>query len=350
MTALRAKLYEPERKEADFSLLAFIRHCLDKAEGGPERQYVSAFNLRKDVENARIGEYIPPRALGNVRAMNVTTDTAGGFLVAEDTRADDFVAYLFPVLLAGRLGVPSWPGLVGNAVVPAGTIGATPYWLDTEGGAPPESTTVAFGNAVLSPKTVGALLPLINRNLLLLGTRRSVEPILQALLKTAIASGVDGAFFAGSGSDGEPLGVLNTPGIDTRSGAAFALATATAMLKVLEDGSIATEGASWVMDPASAKLLRKREKGAAGNPVYLLGDDNKMAGRTAYVSASIPAGTILLGNFPEGAAIASWGPGVELIVDDKTRSKEGQVRLIGFASIDVFVRRTAAFAIATGVS
>lgn len=349
MSALRAKMYEPpETKPADFSLLAFVRHCLEKDEGIPERRYVSAFNMRKDIENARIGEYIPGRALGNVRAMNIGTDTAGGYLVGDDTRADDFVTYLHPVLLAGRLGVPSWPGLVGNAVVPSGTIGATTYWLD-EAGVVPESTDVAFGGAVLKPRTVGALLPLISRNLLLLGSRRSVEPILQALLKTAIASGVDGAFFAGSGADGQPLGVVNTPGIDTRSGATFALATATAMLKVLEDGNIATEGASWAMDPASAELLRKREK-VSGQPVYLLGDDNRMCGRSAYVSASIPAATILLGNFTEGAAIPSWGPGVELIVDDKTRSKEGQVRLIGFASVDVFVRRTAAFAIATEVS
>jgi HK97 family phage major capsid protein len=340
----------PEEKAADFSILNLIRHSLEQGtEGLPERQYVSRLNLIKDQENAKIGEFIPPRAISDERRdMNVTTDTAGGYLVAEDTRRDNFVAALGPVALVNRLGVEVWPGLIGNLAVPAEGSAPTIYWLD-EGMDVPESD-VALGGTVLRPRTVGCLLPPISRNLLVLGLRKSTEPILKGMVRRAVASGIDTAFFAGSGVDGQPLGILNVPGIDSRSGAAFALATATAMIRTLEDANIATEGAAWCASPDVAELLRKREKETAGNAVYLLGDDNKMCGRPFFVTTSIPAGKIILGAWAEGAALPTWGPGIEVLVDDKTLSTKGQTRIIAFASIDVFVRRVEAFAIAEGLT
>jgi len=356
MTALKAKLIEPGsritfeppgRKEEPFSLLHYVRHCLENGdEGRAERRYVSSLGMLKNIEIARIGEYIPPRAIA--RDMNITTDPAGGYLVAENTRPDDFVAALGPVALANRLGVEVWPGLVGDAVVPKEDGSGLWYWLDTEGNAPDESP-VSLGAAVLRTRTIGCLLPPVSRNLLLLGARRSTEPILKGMVRRALASGIDTALFAGSGVNGQPAGVLNTPGIDSRPGAGFSLSTGAGMIKVLEDGNVRTENAAWIASPDVAEILRKRPK-ISGGEVMMVGDDNLLMARPLYVTTSIPSGTILLGNFQEGVVLATWGPGIEILIDDKTRSKEGQVRIIGFASIDVFVRRTAAFAIATGVN
>ena len=339
---------QPEKeKEADWSLLAYVRHCLEGGdEGAPEQVYVSQFNLRKDVEIAKVGEYIPPRALG--RALNIATDTAGGYLVEANVKADDFIFALGNVALANRHGVEVWPGQIGNLVVPTGTGAAVPYWLDTEGTAPEESPAV-FGAVVCKPRTLGTLLPAINRNLLLLGTRKSTEPILQGMLRRAIASGIDKALFAGTGANGQPTGILNTPGIDSRSGANFSIETGAAMIRAIEDANIATEAAAWIASPDVAEILRKRPK-VTGGEIMMTNDDNLMCARPLHVTSALPAGTLLLGNFSEGAAIPTWGPSVEILVDDKTRSKEGQVRIVAFASVDIFVRRTAAFALATGIS
>ncbi|MCL5883797.1 MAG: phage major capsid protein [Deltaproteobacteria bacterium] len=350
MSALKARPYEPERKEADFSILGYLRHRLEGGdEGTPEARYVAALNQMKNIEIARIGDYLPGRALGNVRAMNITTDSAGGFLVADEIRPDDFVHALGNVLLANRLGVETWPGLVGNVMVPSGASAAQHYWLGDDGTAPTESP-VSFGGAGLKPHTVGALLPPISRNLVLLGARKSTERILQGMLRRAVASGIDTALFAGSGVDGQPSGILVTPGIDSADGTNFSRTKALARLKVLEDENVATENAAWVGPPGVAQALRGREQGAAGYPPFLLNDDNKMCGRPFYVTNAIPPGTLLLGNFPEGVVLPTWGPGPEIIIDDKTRSKEGQVRIVCLASVDIFVRRTACFALSTGVS
>lgn len=331
MTALKARLHEVPK----ISLMDHVRNKL----------------LNLDSDPAGFGNfaaYAPsPVNRQAVRAMSTLSDPVGGYLVGTDTRTQDFVAALGPVLLANRLGVPTIPGLVGNVVVPLGTAGAAAHWIG-EFGAPNESN-VTFGAASLRPHTVSALLPPVSRNLLVLGFKETVEPILHTLLAEANSAAIDAALFAGSGVDEEPMGILSTPGIDSRSGATFSLAIATAMLKVLEDANIPTEGAAWTIGPAAAEILRNRQK-VSGQPVYLLGDDNKMCGRPAYVSASIPAGTILLGNFIDGVAIASWGPGFELLIDDKTKSMQGLVVFTSFAGIDIFVRRKKAFAIATGVN
>lgn len=334
MTALRAKLYREEPPKEEFSLLDYVRNkILDRDTGARNPGYFA--------------DYVPLPIFRNVRALNVGSDPAGGYLVGTETRLQDFVAALGPVLLANRLGVPTMPGLIENVMIPLGMAGALGYWLG-EGSPPPESDPT-FGVATLRPHTVGALLPPVSRNLIMSAPKETVEPILQGLLALATGSAIDAALFAGTGVDGEPMGILSTSGIDSRSGAAFSLATATAMLKVLEDAHVPTENAAWVMGPAAAQTLRNREK-VSGQPVYLLGDDNKMSGRPAYVSASIPAGKVLLGHFAEGAAIASWGPGMELLINDKTKSTQGLVLFNSFASIDIFVRRPEAFAIATGVN
>jgi HK97 family phage major capsid protein len=132
--------------------------------------------------------------------------------------------------------------------------------------------------------------------------------------------------------------------VDSRSGANFALATAAAMLKAIESGNADSSAAVWIVDPASAELLRKREKAAGSG--FLIADE-KMLGLRVLVSNSVSAGYIFLGDFRECVlAVRS----VEVTRNPFSQAKSGFVEIGAYTVLDVMLRHAACFSVATGTT
>jgi len=145
------------------------------------------------------------------KAMGTTTGEAGGYLVPTQ-----YVAELIEMLRAEavviQLGATVLTELVGSPVeIPRQTGGATAYWVG-ENEAITESE-LSLGQLSLAPKAVAALVKISNRLLKLASP--SAEAMVRRDIAQAIALAIDLAALRGSGVGAEPLGIANTPNINT---------------------------------------------------------------------------------------------------------------------------------------
>jgi HK97 family phage major capsid protein len=240
-------------------------------------------------------------------------------------------------------------GKAGAVVVPVEDLGPVPKvsgitaagWIGESGGVTEPNFT--FTSVSMSPKTVAAFADV--SRVLNVQTGPVAEGVVIRELLGANARAVDAATLHGTGSAGQPRGIDTYPGIDTRSGATFAFATATGMLKAIETANADSSAAAWIMDPASADLLRKREIGTAG--AGLLIANGKMCNLPVLVSNSVSAGYVFLGVWSELViAVRS----IEVLRNPFTQGKSGFVEVGVYWTGDTLLRHPGAFAVATGTT
>ena len=230
-------------------------------------------------------------------------------------------------------------------VLDEGTPELVAAWV-AEGEAPSESTPTT-GLVSLRPKRLAAFVD-YSRELLL--QSEDLEAVLRRDLAAAMAAALDAGLLAGSGTFSQPCGLLSVSGIASIDGASFSIATAASVIRTVEDGNVPLSGpgVGWVMPPAVAELLRKRE--AASGSGFLIDGGGKMLSFPVYVTTSLPAGTILFGNFSGGVQVAQWGPGIDLLVNPYTGSKNRLISIVANAWCDICCRWPQAFCKCEGVN
>ncbi len=144
------------------------------------------------------------------RAMAASSGT-GQFIVPEEY-IPEMIELLRSKIVTTKLGVRLMAGLTTAPIdIPKQTSGATGYWVN-ENNEITESE-LAFGQITMSPRQVGALVALSNR--LVRMSAPSAEGIIREDIASCLARSVDSAILRGSGVAGQPLGIANTPGINT---------------------------------------------------------------------------------------------------------------------------------------
>jgi len=293
------------------------------------------------------------------RDLTVGAPTGGGNLVATQLLGSSFVELLRNALLLDRLGVTMLTDLNGNIAIPSQTGAATTYWV-SEGGAPTESQQTV-GQVTYTPKTIAAYTDYTRR--LLLQSSISVEAFVRADLAAQVAQGIFTAAINGSGSAGEPTGILNTSGIG-------AVAAGTNGGVPLYDHVVDLETAVSVANADMGSLayltnskvrgkLRKTQvfTGTNGDPVWGKGRQSgigDLLGYDAHVTNTVPSnltkGTStgvcsagIFGNWMD-YIIAMWG-GLDIMLDPYALSTTGGKRVIAMQDIDMGPRRTASFAV-----
>lgn len=151
------------------------------------------------------------RQTAKVRTMGTTDDSAGGYLVPAQAMPE-FIEMLRARAVVLKLGARLIPNLIGAPVTfVKQTGGATAYWVG-EGEAPTPSD-IATGLLKMVPKKVMAL-TYINNELI-----RRANPGAEILVRQDFAQqlslAIDYAAIRGSGSENQPLGIVNTTGINT---------------------------------------------------------------------------------------------------------------------------------------
>lgn len=174
----------------------------------------------------------------------------------------------------------------------------------------------------------------------------AVLTFIERALATTVAEAVDRALLNGSGAAGQPIGILNVPGIDSRAGTSFALADAAAMLKVA-DGWDASGSVRWVAGVDAAEDLRTRLKSANGGET-LMADNDTMLGKPVLVSRSV--GAQVLAVMPWGQLwMATWGA-MEIGVDTFTHFTTGKIVVRCLWNIDFAPERAQSIAVATALT
>ncbi len=330
-----------------YSILKAIRASLIKDWRGAEFEKECSDQVAKQVGAESRAFYLPydiMTAMRSKRDMNITTDTAGGFLVGTQHMPGSFIELLRAKLVAAAAGVQIMSGLVGNVSIPKETADPTGYWIQTEGNPPTESQGTV-GQVTLSLKNVAAWVD-ITRNLMKQSAPAADNIVMNSIVKV-LARMIDLAVFHGTGANGQPTGIA-TAAAGGFTGTTFSRILAVSALVDVMNANAEKEGMNWVCNPTSWGILKVREEGTAGYPSYLLKDDNRMLGYPVLTSTQITAAYLFFGDFMQ-AIIGEWGV-LDINVDDKSLSTSGGIRIVGYQSVDVAVRQAGAFTLATNLS
>lgn len=258
---------------------------------------------------------------------------------------------------------------VGKFELPRLTGSATAYWpgeLDdiTE-------SSLSFDNVRLDPKKVAAMVRMSRE--LLADANQSVENIVRNDLAKQLALAIDQKGFFGNGQNDTPLGVYDTPNVNSygvgANGDPATLDTFDGMIGMLEDQSALHGNLAFVSHPRVFRALRKEAvlpfPGADGGlPIMMpLVSDAQLAnvlgykfGKSTLFPLNWSKGTssnnlsaMMFGNW-EDLIYATWG-GLELAASDTagTNFTKYSVQIRAVARVDFAVRQPKSFVVAQRV-
>ncbi len=320
--AVRALAYPDIRESASFELE--VSRAAAKAMGKEPRGII----IPHEVLDCTLGTS-KDGAAGN----------PGGYLAATGYRTQPFIQTLRNLTVSMRLGTPM-TGLHGDFEIP-GPVSC--FWLKDRQTVP--ETVPSYSSKTLTPRTVGALVPITRRQLM--QSSLDVEALIRADLAAALGGTIDKAVFYGAGSKKEPRGLsrvdgvnvvrLTTPGKPTYD-------ELVEMESVIAAANAATKGMAYVLSSRARGWLKTAQKfeGTNGVPIWEPGDT--VNGYRAETTNQVEPNDIFFGNFTN-LVIGLWG-GLEITLDAATKSASGGVRVIAFQDCDFLVRRPESFCLA----
>lgn len=281
------------------------------------------------------------------RDLTVGTANAGGYLVATQNMAGSFIDLLRNRTLVAQLGARIMSGLRDNVTIPKLTAGATGYWLSTEATQITESQQT-LGQLALTPKTVGAYTEI--SRLLMLQSNPSADALVMDDLAKVVAIAVDLGALAGSGSSGQPTGVIATSGIGAVTGTSMAYAGILEFQTDVAGANALTANCAYITTPTIAALLAARQRFSSTDTPLWKGNilDGEVSGFRAATTLQVPTGDILFGDF-SSIVIGEWGI-LELAMNPYANFTAGIVGVRAFQTVDVGVRYAGSFSLATSVT
>ena len=279
------------------------------------------------------------------RDMTVGTANAGGYLV--ETQNQGFIDLLRARSVVMNMGARRLSGLVGNLTIPKQTAAGTGYWLSTEASQITESQPT-LGQLALSPKTVGGYTEISRQ--LTLQSSPDAEQLVMSDLAQVIALAVDTAALNGSGSSGQPTGILGTSGIGSVTGTSIAVAGVIEFQSDVAGANALNAACGYATTPAVAGLLMQRQRFSSTDTPLWEGNmlEGKVFGFRSMSSNQMPSATMIFGDWSQ-VVIGEWGV-LELEVNPYADFKAGIVGVRAMYSIDVGVRIPAAFSAATSIT
>lgn len=276
-------------------------------------------------------------------ARDLTTSSMlnGGALVDTDqARPWEPLRPWSPVLQGGAT---VWSGLQGDVAVPRVVTDPQAYWLANQETQITEGQHV-LGTAVMTPKHVACYVEVSRR--LLLQTQR-FEALMRSTLLRAVGQALDRAVFNGSGASGEPLGVLNTAGIGSTTGAGLDWADIVALRKSVVGNVGGDRNIAWVGGKGTQEVLTKRER-AAGSGKFIW-DDLAIGGAPAFVSSVMIDDGLMVADWSQ-LIVGLWGDSVQIEMNPYANFQSGIVGFRVILSCDIHVVAPAYFSAVSGVN
>lgn len=349
-----------DKEKRDYSVVRAIRAAVtgNWKDAGFERECSEAIAKRTGKETA--GFFMPL----NIRAQyNTGALATGGATVATNLLASEFIEVLRNKARVVQLGARMLTGLVGNVDIPRQITATNTYWV-TEGADVTEAEAT-FDKISLSPKTVGARSSM-TRNMMMQSTP-DIEMIVRNDLAAQLALAIDLAAISGSGTAGQPTGILNTSGIGSvvggTNGAAItidhliALETSVTSANAPEDNlayltNAKVVGALKALKSTTGQYLWTQAPNGqrSGTPGeingYTVARSNQVSSTGTKGAASGVCSTVLFGNFSE-LIIGEWGVLEVLPNPYGAGYNSGSVDIRALQSVDLGVRHAKSFAAMT---
>jgi HK97 family phage major capsid protein len=194
-----------------------------------------------------------------------------------------------------------------------------------------------------------------------------VENLVRLDMAESVALGMDYTIGYGTGSNGQPLGIINTTGIGSVTFGGGTSKTFPPSVGGASPSGTSGDCGDWAdyVDLEAALAINNLDAGAmsyVGNSVvrgglkqtlrasaagsdYIMRDDGTVNGYPFIVSNQMQLNDVLFGNFAD-CVVGMWS-GLDVVVDPYTQSASGQVILTVHQDFDVAVRRPQSFALGT---
>lgn len=254
--------------------------------------------------------------------------------------ADRFIDNLRKRLVLGQLGLTMMTGLDGNLEIPGGDVNISAAWLGSEDADAAESNPT-FRKISMSIKDIAVYTDMTRR--MLIQSTIDIEQYVRNQILTAMAEGIDLAGFYGSGSSGQPTGIINTAGIGSVT---FAAAVPTR--NELIDMRAAITATNQIVSPAfvydtdmESDLMKAPVDAGSGKFLVDAASGRLDIGNQTTTTNQFTAGDVLAGVYSD-AIMGMWG---SLELDRSTEAKflSGGLRIRAIQSVDFGVRRVGSF-------
>lgn len=293
------------------------------------------------------GLFIPNEIVHGTRQQRALSATGGGavggYTVQTDVLGSSLIELLRNLTVCFELGARKLGGLVGDVAIPSQSGGAAAYWVAEN--QKTDTSNLTFGQVGLTPHRLSAVTVLSKR--LVAQSSVDVEGLVREDLARVLAIALDLAGLAGTGVGGQPLGVMATPGIGS-----VTFGAAATWAKMLEfEQSVANANAligtpAYVCTPnVRAKLRQKTKVPDSTYPVFVWGDDNRVAGYRTAVTKQVTGDKVIFGNWAD-LVIADW-IGMDVVVDPYTLADQHQIKVAINMLADVGIRHMGSFAVST---
>jgi HK97 family phage major capsid protein len=208
----------------------------------------------------------------------------GGFTVPI-AFSPDYIKALYANTILEKLGVRKVPMPNGNLSIPKMTAKASAYWIGEAQKIPASQAT--YGEVNLKAKKLASLTPISN-DLLRYNAVGIDGWVADDLMRNAKVA-LDDAFLNGAGTAHTPLGLANTPGVQTwapASGTDLSVKTPTGMLAKLKQANIPMENVKWLFNPIGESWLEDLAF-ASGPFAFPSLDSGKLKGYDFIESATV---------------------------------------------------------------
>ncbi|MFM6134025.1 MAG: phage major capsid protein, partial [Sphaerospermopsis kisseleviana] len=352
-----------KKEDKSYSLRSALLACIDKdwSRAGFERECSDA--IASKLNRRTNGFYLPVRDLSiplQTRATYaVGAPTTGGNTVATILDSTNLIMYLRNRMMVMQMGARMLSGLEGNVDIPRQSGTSNVYWIATEGGTITQDEST-FDLVQIRPKTVGVKSRFTRS--MLLQSSIDIEAFVRQDLSDSMALGIDRAAIAGTGTSGQPTGILNQANVPTvalgTNGAAPTWASIVQMETELAQDNADVGSLGYLTNAKVRGKLKTTVKNPVGTDsdwIWENGTDpvigmlnGYMAGVSNQVPSNLTKGTgtnlsaIIFGNFAD-ILIGEWGV-LEILPNPYGSGYDsGSIEIRALQTVDVQIRHPESF-------
>jgi len=342
-----------DRERRGYSVATALRAIVtgDPGVGGLEREVSAALaaKLGRNTGGILIPTDMPMRDAHNTKVL----DAAGNLVFKEYA---GYLEMLKNAAVVLQMGASVTTGLQGTPTWVKQTGASTTFWVDENPATGVTESNLTWQLVTSTPKTAKALLRYTRQQVL--QSVEAFEPLLQKDLLEQDTLAIDSAALVGTGSAFQPLGLLNTPGIQSHSlganGAKPGFSDITRLKTLVKKANALGLGeGGYLTTPEIEDLLMTTPRLNLQIAQAIWGEDNRLAGYRALGANQVPSNltkgssagnchAIIFGIWSE-MFLLEWGA-LEMVVDPYSEANKDIVRVTTSHLVDVFVRRPQAFA------
>ncbi|GHE88331.1 hypothetical protein GCM10016455_05580 [Aliiroseovarius zhejiangensis] len=328
-----------------FSFLRAARALLNPSDRTAQRdaefEFEASAEAQRSMGRNSEGITVPVDVL--TRTFNTDTSgtnpgDTGGYLIDTTLATQSFIEMLRNRAVLLSLGTPM-AGLIGNVDIPGQTGSGNVFIVGEDEDVGEGSMDV--GNVSLTPTTIGVFGRVTRR--MLQQSSLDVEMQFRSSLATDLALGIDHYGFYGDGVGNNPLGILNTTGINAVTFGAVqpTYAELIQMETEVDVDNALTDGMRYIGNSKFRGHCKSTQKfsGTNGQPIWEQG--NTVNGSDVEITNQFADGDVLFGNMRD-VMIGLWG-GLDILVDPYTQSLSGTRRIILHQDFDIALRRKESF-------